>query len=124
MIRYVQCVRRKPGLSTEQFRRYWQNYQLVAESFATLAEARRMSVGVGLEIPLNAEIQSLRGTMEPFDAILEIWWDSGADLVRVTQQPAIHEKIEALQQMQQDFISLQDSSFFFASEDVEMGSSF
>jgi hypothetical protein len=120
MIRFIQCVRRKQDLSTEDFRRHWQGYQAAMQAFAAAAGARRMSVSFGLEIEHNATLQALRGSLEPFDAVLEIWWESGAELVRAAEQPDMQQAIEALRELQAQLVNPLGSSFFFASEEMDL----
>ncbi|MCG6967476.1 MAG: EthD domain-containing protein [Chromatiaceae bacterium] len=119
MIRFIQCVRRKPGLPVDEFRRHWQAYQKALEELAGVSDARRMTVGFGLEIPHNSAIQEMRGTLEPFDAVLEVWWDSGAAIARQEDRPEIQERLAAIRAMQVQFMDLHASSFFFASEETD-----
>ena len=119
MIRFVQCVRRKQGLTVEDFRRHWKGYQDALMELATASNAYRVSVGFGLKIPHNSAIQEMRGTQEPFDAVLEVWWESGAEVTRLENQPPIAAKLEAIRALQVEFIDLQGSSFFFASEEFD-----
>ena len=114
MIRYIQCVRRKPGLSISEFRQHWRRYQDTVETYARLAKARKAVVSFSLEIAENAELQQLRGTAEKYDAVLEVWWNNGSEVEAIANQPELEEALNAIHQMQEKFISLPDSSFFFA----------
>ncbi len=119
MIRLIQCVRRKPELSVDEFRRHWQNYQQAYKELAVATEARRFAVSFGLKIPYNASIQEMRGTLEPFDAILEVWWDSGAQLDGIEERPDIGQRIDDTRRMQAEFMDLEASSIFFASVETD-----
>jgi hypothetical protein len=115
MIRLIQCVRRKPGITVDAFRRHWQAYQQAYEALAAATGARRFAVSFGLKIPFNTAIQELRGTLEPFDAVLEVWWDNGAQLDGVEEAPEIAARIAETRRMQEAFMDLEASSIFFAS---------
>jgi hypothetical protein len=119
MIRLIQCARRKPALSVEEFRRHWYDYQQAYKALAVATQARRFTVSFGLEIPYNAAIKELRGTLQPFDAVLEVWWDSGAPLDGIEEQPDIGRRIEDTRRMQAEFMDLEASSIFFASVETD-----
>jgi hypothetical protein len=119
MIRFIQCVRRKQGLSVDEFRRQWQGYHQAYHELALASGARRIAVGFGLTIPYNHVIQETRGTLDPFDAVLEIWWESGAAIGAIENRPDIQQAIAAIRALQPEFMDLQGSSFFFASEEVD-----
>ena len=119
MIRLIQCVRRKPELSVDEFRRHWNNYQQAYKELAVATGACRFAVSFGLKIPYNASIQEMRGTLEPFDAILEVWWHSGAQLDGIEDEPDVGRRIADTRQMQAAFMDLEASSIFFASVETD-----
>lgn len=119
MIRFIQCVRRKSGLSVDEFRRQWDDYQQAYRDLALSSGARRIAVSFGLTIPYNHAIQETRGTLDPFDAVLEVWWQSGAAIAAIENRPDIQHAIRAIQELQPEFMDLQGSSFFFASEEID-----
>jgi hypothetical protein len=120
MIKFIQCVHRAQGLSVEEFRRSWQDYQDAVQAFAETAGARRIEVSFGLTIAQNKAIQMLRGTEEPFDAVLEIWWDNGAQVTEMTEQAGMRQAMELIREMQPSLMDLHSSSFFFASDEVDL----
>lgn len=117
MIKLIHCVRRKPQLAATDFRNYWDRYIVVWQELAGLSEAKRMVTSIGLNIDQNTSIQLVRGTREPFDGVLEVWWTSGEQVVQYIQDPALKEKLAAMRLLQEEFIDLTSSSFFFASEE-------
>lgn len=121
MIKYMQCVRRKPGLSIEDFRSHWQDYLVAWRELAIAGLALRMTTSYGLAVEPNAEIQKDRGTQPPFDAVLELWLESGDLVTQMTQQPDVAALIDAMREQQEAFIDLERSSFFFASEEEALG---
>jgi hypothetical protein len=120
MIKFMQCIRRKPQLSAAEFRRHWDRYKEVWVEIARVSKAARMATSLGLEIDHNTTVQLARGTREPFDGVLEVWWGSGDHVNQCMQDPAIREKLAAMRQLQEEFIDLASSSFFFASEEEHL----
>lgn len=82
MIKLVFCCRRKPGMTVEQFQKRWLDVHgpLVRKLRAELPMMKRYvqshtlagSVGDAVQAGLRAS----RGTMEPYDGITEVWFDS------------------------------------------------
>ena len=121
MIKFMQCIRRKPQLSVAEFRRYWDRYKEAWLELAKLSEAKRMVTSVGLDIDQNTSIRLARGTREPFDGVLEMWWASGEHVIKCLQDPELKDKLALMRQLQEEFVDLASSSFFFASEEEHLG---
>ena len=111
MIKFVQCVRRKPGLPLAQFRRYWELYQERLQALAEISGAIRLTVDTTLAVEENAEIMISRGTGEPYDGLAEFWWGSGPEALAFVNRPDVRESIEAVRLFQEEFIDLERSSF-------------
>jgi hypothetical protein len=92
---------------------HWRRYQDAAQALARLAGARKATVSFRLEIGENAALKKLRGTAEKYDALLEVWWDSGSEVEAIAKRPELEAAMNALRQMQAEFMSLPDSNFFF-----------
>ncbi len=121
MIKFVQCIRRKPELSVAEFRNYWREYRNVFQRVAEAVDAVRCSESMTLSVAENFDIMLSRGTKDPFDAIAEVWIKSAADLEKYAKSPAFQELTSELQALQAKFIDLENSTFFFTSEDVLIG---
>jgi hypothetical protein len=121
MIKFMQCIRRKSQLSVPEFRQHWERYTQAWQELAQLSDAKRMVTSLGLAIDQNTSIQLARGTREPYDGVLEIWWTSGEPVTKYTQDPAMQDKLTAMRKLQEEFVDLADSSFFFASEQDHLG---
>jgi hypothetical protein len=121
MIKFMQCIRRKPHLLTADFRRDWDRYKETWLELARLSGAKRMTMSVGLDIDQNVSIQLARRTDEPFDGVLEVWWESGAHVEKMMGNQAIIDKLSAMRDAQEMFADLKRSSFFFASEEEYLG---
>lgn len=77
-IKLVYLLRRKAGLSREEFQAYWRDKHgpfvaSVSENFGI----RRYVQSHAFDNPLDAMMVASRGTLdEGFDGVTEIWWDS------------------------------------------------
>ena len=77
MIKLIQCVRHKPGLSIERFCKHWLEY---GERVANLAKAAKFSLSTTLIVDQNMQIMLSRGTRPPYDGVVQVWWDKGSDV--------------------------------------------
>lgn len=72
------CLRRKPGMTWEEFSDYWRNVHapLVAERAPLLGIKRYVQVRTQQNADLHARMQARNdGSPEPFDGIAELWFD-------------------------------------------------
>ncbi|MGA2951940.1 MAG: EthD domain-containing protein [Caulobacteraceae bacterium] len=76
-IKIVYCLRRKPGISREEFQRYW------LDVHGPMVKARGEAIGMrryvqshAVETPMNAALAGARGGLESYDGVMEGWWDS------------------------------------------------
>jgi hypothetical protein len=117
MIKYMQCVRRRPEMSIQEFRKHWEGYKRLAQVVAEKAGAVRVTINTTLAVEQNAEVVKTRGTREPYDGVIEFCLERGPDAVQALEKPEAREFVEAMQTAQSDFIDLENSTFFFLSED-------
>jgi len=117
MIKFVQCVKCKPDISASEFRRFWQQYREKARAIIDELPAVRWSMSTTLKVEENLEIMVDRGTAEPFDGMLEIWFERALELNAALATEAAEEKLEQMQSFQDEFIDFGRSSFFFTVEE-------
>ena len=118
MIRLVFPLRRKAGLSLQEFQSYWleQHAPLVA-SFATDLNILRYVQTHTLEDPANLAAQKARGDMEPhYDGVAELWWSTEAELEAANATEAGRAAGAALLADEEKFIDLPNSPLWFAYE--------
>jgi uncharacterized protein (TIGR02118 family) len=117
MIKFVYCVRRRNGMSPEDFRQYWlEKHGPFVRSFAQLLRARRYVQSHTLDTPLNDHARQPRGASEPYDGITEIWWDKPEDLVAALSTPEGQEANRKLAEDEARFVDLARSAVFFTEE--------
>ena len=114
MIKLVQCIHSKPGLSPKEFRAHFERYgHLVRESLDRIG-AVELELTETLAVQANAEIMVSRSTGEPFDAMVEIWWPSATALYQALATPEGKSTVESARHLQEEFMDLSRSVFFFA----------
>lgn len=118
MIKFIQCVRRKPNISVAEFRRSWEAYREKVQALAQSSQAVRFAMSTTLQVEENITIMMSRGTHQPYDGLVEIWWRKGPDALEILNAPETQAQIEALRRLQEEFVDLGKSSFFFGAEEV------
>ncbi len=122
MIKFVQCIRRKPELSVAEFRTFWREYRSGFQRVAETVEAVRCTESMTLAVSQNLDVMLSRGTQAPFDAMAEIWITNAASIEEYAKSQAFQDALSELRSLQEKFVDFENSSFFFTSEDVLVGS--
>lgn len=115
MIRFINCMKRKPGFTTEQFREFWNDPQFVAliERIAAQTGASLYAKNATLMVAANDLVRELRGSSEPFDGVLEYWWDNTSHLNELTETEAGRALADEMLDYQRQFVDLHASTAFF-----------
>lgn len=117
MIKFVYCVRRRPDITPEAFRKYWlENHGPLVRSYAKTVRAKKYIQSHTLDTPLNAAAQVPRGTKPAYDGLTELWWDSAEDLMAALSSPEGQQANAILAQDEARFCDLPNCSVFFAEE--------
>jgi hypothetical protein len=117
MIKFMQCVRRRPEMSVQDFRKHWDAYKSLVQIVAQKAGAVRVNINTTLAVQQNTIVASTRGTREPYDGVVEFCLERGPDAMQALEKPEALEHVEAMQEAQAEFMDLANSTFFFLSED-------
>ena len=118
VLKWVQCIRRRPELTVVEFRRAWVGYGEEVVGLAAEIGAVRVEVSAALAVEANAAWQESRGSAVPFDGLAEIHFSGSApEFFRALERlPARTSRLVALQE---EFVDVAHSCFFLASQDVE-----
>ncbi|HYN42234.1 MAG TPA: hypothetical protein VE129_10685 [Thermoanaerobaculia bacterium] len=120
MLKWVQCVRRRPELTVVEFRRKWLEYSEEIVSLGAELGAVHIEVSAALAVDTNVEWQLRRGSAAPFDGLAEIHFSGSApEFFAALDQPGPKGHAERLLRLQEDFVDIPHSCFFLASQDVE-----
>jgi len=77
MIRLINCLRAKPGVSPEQFKQYWDSpaFGDLIKKMTHILGATHCHKRLTLKVPHNDWIALMRGTQgDPYDATIEYWF--------------------------------------------------
>jgi hypothetical protein len=115
MIRLITCVKKRDDVSPEQFRRYWRDprFSDLVERMQALFGAKRSAMNVTLDVEANVRLQELRGTREPYDGVLEYWWDHAGAVLETAETAEAKALMEEMKAYQQQFIDFGASTAFF-----------
>ena len=117
MIRLVYTIRRLPHLSLTEFHRYWHdiNGPLMVKNAKALAVNRYIQVHT-VEDPNNKSARDARGMLEPYDGVVEIWWDDQEAASRASATPEGQAANLRLIEDEKNFIDFSRSSLWFATD--------
>ena len=118
MLKMIFCVRKKEGISEEEFYDYWLNsHGPLVTSHATSMNIKRYVQSHTVDSDLGHVISAARGMKTPgFDGIAEIWWDSREDLDLVLQTKEGQSSSVILAEDEARFIDMENSTIFFTNE--------
>jgi len=120
MYKLTFCLRRAPGMTREEFQRYWreEHAPLVMERGEAM-EVRRYVQSHTCDLPgLHEALQGRNGgSPEPFDGVAELWFESldgfGTEAARQAGAELLADE--------QRFIDLPNSPIFLTEEHVVIG---
>ena len=122
MIKMLFAIRRLPHLSPEEFHRYWrETHGRLAQKKLPALRVKRYVQTHTIDTPFNDVLRESRGGGEPYDGIVEIWWDSIEELEAAFATPEGVQASEELLEDEKRFIDLQRSSMWLAEEEVFIG---
>lgn len=125
MIKLVFTIRRRDGMTREEFQRYWrdEHAQLVRRHAQTL-RIRRYVQTHARDTDLDEALSGSRGS-EPrhYDGVAELWWDSLDDLREASTSPEGLAAGQALLKDEQRFIDLANSRIWLGEENVVIAGS-
>nr|WP_053000184.1 EthD domain-containing protein [Sphingomonas sp. Y57] len=104
MIVMMGFYHRKPGMSPEEFRRFWSEvYGPLYSEYPEIKRHIRRYVQHPLSAPAAPPGQSV-----PFDGIAEAWFDTAEDIARMCEEP-IYKKVVG--PLLAEFVDMEASNF-------------
>jgi len=117
MTKMVFVIRRLPHMSLEEFQSYWrEKHGPLAQKNLPKMRCKRYIQTHTLDTPFNEILKESRGGMEPYDGVVELWWDSIEELESAYATPEGAQAAEELLNDEKQFIDLTRSSMWFAEE--------
>lgn len=119
MIKLVFCLRRKPELTPEEFAVRWRDVHgpLVRKLREKLPMMKRYVQSHTLGGGMNEVLQQTRGTIEAYDGITEVWFESLEKMVGEGEGTA--EATRRLYEDEAEFIDFSGSAVF-VTEEIEI----
>ena len=113
----VFCLRRRDGMSLEEFQRYWR------ETHAPLVRSHAEALGIRRYVqvhtrpsPVGDAVSASRGGVEGYDGVAELWFDSAEAIATAAATPDGIEAGAALLEDERRFIDLEHSPLWLAEE--------
>ena len=118
MIKLTFCLRRKPGMSKDDFHDYWRNKHapLVKSHRGALNIARYVQTHNLENTEFNTAIRDSRKAPEPYDGVAELWWNSWDDLRQAIETEEGRKAGIALLKDEATFIDLENSPLWYNEE--------
>ena len=117
MIKLVFVIRRRKDRSPEEFHRYWlEEHGPLARGLLEGLGARRYVQTHTLDSDLNHALTESRGTMEAYEGVAEVSWDSLDALVATVDSEEGQRANETLAEDEARFIDFERSSLFLTEE--------
>ena len=112
MVKFVGCLRRKPGMSEAEFHHYWRNiHGPLVKSVAEFSRYIRKYVqGHTVSDPVPGFPPPIS---PPFDGIAELWFDSVVDIGKAFAEPRY---LEIIRPDELKFLDLATCSIFVVEE--------
>jgi uncharacterized protein (TIGR02118 family) len=123
MIKVVFTLRRREGMTREEFQRYWrEEHAPLVRRHAEILHIRRYVQVHLTDTEFNEALAGLRGS-EPrfYEGAAELWWDSLEDLAAVMSDEAALAAAQELLEDEARFIDLPNSPLWLGEENVVVG---
>ena len=122
MIRFIHCMKRRPELTVAEFREYWNSPEFadLTNKIVELLGAVSIMHNLTFNIELNNQMMKERGAEEPYDAIMEAWFESAADLYKLDSEEA-NQLFAEMTAYQEKFVDFHASKRFFTEWDPTSG---
>lgn len=120
MIKLMFCITKLEKIPLDEFREIWAGeYKEMFIEFARLAKAHQLVFNLTLQVSANTEIMLQRGTLHPYDAVIEIFWPNAPVLMQEINKPEVQMKLKHLRRFGDTFIDLANSTQFFVEDNEE-----
>ena len=120
MIKLVFTIRRREGMTREEFQRYWRDeHAPLVKRHAETLRIRRYVQTHARETDLDDALAGSRGS-EPrfYDGVAELWWESMEDLLHASTSEEGQAAGQALLEDERRFIDLTNSPLWLGEENV------
>jgi uncharacterized protein (TIGR02118 family) len=123
LIKLVFMIRRREGMTREEFQRYWRTeHARLVERHAEVLGIRRYVQTHARETDADEALAASRGS-EPgrYDGVAELWWESLDELLATMGSEQGRNAANALLEDERRFIDLPSSPIWLGEEHVVIG---
>jgi uncharacterized protein (TIGR02118 family) len=123
VIKLVFTIRRRPGMTRDEFQRYWrEEHARLVERHAEVLRIRRYVQTHARATDADDAIAGARGSETgQYDVAAELWWDSVEDLLAASSSEQGQIAAAALLEDERRFIDLPNSPIWLGEENVVIG---
>jgi uncharacterized protein (TIGR02118 family) len=120
LIKLVFTIRRRPGMTRDEFQRYWRNeHARLVERHAEVLRIRRYLQTHARDTDADDAISGARGSQpHHYDGVAELWWESVEDLLAASSSEEGRIAAAALLEDERRFIDLPNSPIWLGEEHV------
>ena len=118
MIKMTFCLRRLPGLTREEFHRYWKDKHapLVREAAPLLNIRRYVQNHSFVDPRVQPAVDARQSGVEMYDGIAELWWDSLESIFAAGSTKEGRDAGRRLLADEANFIDQSASTLFYVNE--------
>jgi uncharacterized protein (TIGR02118 family) len=120
VIKLVFTIRRREGMTREEFQRYWrEEHARLVERHAEVLRIRRYAQTHARDSAADGPLVAARGSQaDVYDGVAELWWDSVEDLLEASSSEEGQLAANALLEDERRFIDLPSSPIWVGEENV------
>jgi len=116
-VKLIFCLRRKPDLTREEFQTYWQGvHGLLGLKLAAALGFTKYVQSHTLSTPLNVSLTRSRNGPEPFDGVVELWFEDLEAVERTFTSPEGRAAARQLVDDEANFVDVESSPIFVVRE--------
>lgn len=121
MVKLVQCITRKPGMDTVEFRQHWYSYGREIEALARRRpNVVRFRLNTTLMVDENVRFMVDYGTPAMYDGVLEVWFEDAMLTTRNLRTNAeAQAEMQRLGNLLREFVDPETSTMFYTIEEMQ-----
>ena len=117
MIRLTFVLRRRPEMSSSEFRDYLGNtHGPLVMAYSTMLKIRKYVQNYTIEDTLTENLRNSRGALPAWEGVEEMWWDSRRDILAGLESPEGREAARLLVEDEKRFVDLGRSAGWYGYE--------
>lgn len=115
MIRFVHCIKRRQEISISEFRRFWNSEELkdLTLRLFDLLQPVRKHYALVLAVEANQDLMRERGGAEPFDAMMEFWFENAQRFEQLSTDSEYLRLRAAMESLLAPYVDFSRSARFF-----------